>query len=61
MDPDAPFPAYPRLLVEKRALSWGLSGNEVIKVLLVKQKDVSSLSVPWEIREEKMDNILPLY
>lgn len=60
-DRAAPFPAYPRLLVGKRALAQGLSGKGVMKVLLLKQKDVSSLIVPWEIREEKTDNVLCLY
>ena len=58
--PLLPLP-YPSLVVGKRALAQGLSGKGVIKVLLVKQKDVSSLIVPWEIREGKIDNVLPLY
>lgn len=60
-DHATPFPAYPRLLIGKRALAQGLSGKWVIKVLLMKEKDVSSLTVPWEIRREKTDHVLPLY
>lgn len=60
-DPTVPLPAYSRILAVKRTLAQGLSGKGVIKVLLVKQKDVSSLFVPWEIREDKTDNVLPLY
>lgn len=52
-DHATPFPAYPRLFIGKMALAQGLSGKWVIKVLLVKQKDVSSLIVPWEIREDR--------
>lgn len=56
-----PFPIFPKLLIGKRAFAQKPPGNWVIKVLLVRQKDVSTLAVPWEIREGKTDNVLSLY
>lgn len=60
-DHASPFPTFPRLLIGKRAFAQKPPGKWVIKVLLVRQKDVSTLAVPWEIREGKTDNVLSLY
>lgn len=60
-DHTSPFPVFPRLLIGKGAFAQKPPGKWVIKVLLVRQKDVSTLAVPWEIREGKTYNVLSLY